>query len=49
MYMEMDINLYEKCARENTEKVRAKEAEREGAAGVWASLIEQARALGVQP
>ena len=49
MYMEMDVNLYEKCSRENVEKGRAKEAEREAAAGVWASLIEQARTLGVTP
>jgi hypothetical protein len=48
MYMEMDINLYDKCSRENTEKVRAKEVERETAAGVWASMIEKSKALGVQ-
>jgi hypothetical protein len=47
MYMDMDLNLYEKCQRENVEKTRSKEAEREAAAGVWAGLLEQGRALGI--
>ena len=49
MYQEMDINLYDKCSRENVEKSRAKEQERETAATVWATLLEQGRALGVAP
>ena len=41
MYMEVDIALFDKCSRENAERAKAKEAEREGAAAMWATLKAQ--------
>lgn len=49
MYMEMDINLYDRCSREHVEKGRAREVEREQAAAVWSQLVEQGKGLGVTP
>lgn len=46
MYMEMDIALYDKCARENTEKLRLREAERESSQVKWAALLNAAVASG---
>jgi hypothetical protein len=45
--MEVDINLYDKCSRENTDKLKAKEAERELAITTWAALSAQALKAGV--
>jgi hypothetical protein len=45
--MEMDIALYDKCARENNEKIRQREQEREAAAAKWQSLMAAAAAAGV--
>ena len=47
MYMEMDATLYDKCARENTDKTRSKEAERDAAAVKWQQMIAAAKAKGV--
>ena len=47
MYMEMDATLYDKCARENTDKIRSKETEREAAAVKWQQMISAAAAKGV--
>jgi serine/threonine-protein phosphatase 2A regulatory subunit B' len=47
MYMEMDAALYDKCARENADKIRSKELEREAANTKWQSLITAAAAKGV--
>ncbi len=44
MYMEMDINLYDRCNREHMDKIRTKDAEREAAAVKWATI----KALAVQ-
>lgn len=38
MYMEMDINLYDKCNREHLEKTRARESEREAADNKWQTI-----------
>jgi hypothetical protein len=45
--MEMDMTLYDKCARENTEKQKAKETDREAAEAKWAQITEAAAAMGV--
>ena len=45
--MEMDAVLYDKCARENADKIRIKEAEREASAANWAVLIAAAATKGV--
>mmetsp|Transcript_26568 Transcript_26568/g.25432 ORF Transcript_26568/g.25432 Transcript_26568/m.25432 type:complete len:480 (-) Transcript_26568:108-1547(-) len=47
MYMEMDATLYDKCARENSDKTRIRDAEREAAASKWTALIAAAAAKGV--
>ena len=46
-YMEMDSTLYEKCSRENNDKMRKLEAEREASDAMWAAITEQARAAGI--
>ena len=46
-YMEMDNTLYEKCARENTEKQRLKDSERTQAAAKWKSIMDSAAASGI--
>ena len=38
MYMEMDINLYDKCNREHLEKTRSRESEREAADNKWQTI-----------
>jgi len=43
----MDLALYEKCSRENNEKVKKSEAERDASNQRWKSLIEQAASNGV--
>jgi serine/threonine-protein phosphatase 2A regulatory subunit B' len=48
MYMEMDATLYDKCARENTDKTRSKESEREAAATKWGQMVVAAAAKGVK-
>ena len=45
--MEMDVSLYERCARENTDKIRLKDLEREAADVRWSVLIAAAAAKGV--
>jgi hypothetical protein len=45
--MEMDATLYDKCARENSDKTRIRDAEREAAASKWTALIAAAAAKGV--
>lgn len=47
MYMEMDINLYDKCSRDSNDKVRLKDAERETAAAKWAAIMNSALAAGI--
>lgn len=46
MYMEMDISLYDKCSRENNEKLRLMDAEREAANNKWQALINMAHSKG---
>mmetsp|Transcript_3202 Transcript_3202/g.3476 ORF Transcript_3202/g.3476 Transcript_3202/m.3476 type:complete len:492 (-) Transcript_3202:140-1615(-) len=47
MYMEMDIALYEKCSRENNEKIKKQEAEREASAQKWRTIMDLASAQGI--
>lgn len=47
--MELDINLYDRCARENNEKERMKESQRSAAATKWQSITEGAAEKGVLP
>jgi hypothetical protein len=42
----MDNDLYEKCSRENVEKVKLKEGEREAASARWLCLMQEAKAKG---
>ena len=46
-YMEMDIALYEKCSRENNEKIKKQEAEREAAQLKWQSIADTAKNNGI--
>ncbi len=46
-YMEMDLALYEKCSRENNEKIKKQEAEREAATQKWKSIMELASSNGI--
>lgn len=46
-YMEMDIALYEKCSRENNEKIKKQEAEREASAQKWRTIMDLASAQGI--
>ena len=43
----MDATLYDKCARENIDKVRMRDLERETAELKWTSLIADAATRGV--
>ena len=43
----MDIALYEKCSRENNEKIKKQEAEREASAQKWKAILETATAQGI--
>jgi len=45
--MEMDINLYDKCSREYSEKNRTKDQERITANDKWAKLEAAALANGL--
>lgn len=47
MYMEMDINLYDKCSREYSEKNRTKDQERIAANDKWAKLEAAALSNGL--
>lgn len=46
-YMEMDISLYDKCSRDNSEKNKAAEAERDKAANKWQTLTSTVQAKGI--
>lgn len=43
----MDIALYEKCSRENNEKIKKQEAEREAAQNKWQQIGETAKSNGI--
>lgn len=43
----MDIALYEKCSRENNEKIKKQEAEREAAAQKWKQIMDLATSHGI--
>ena len=43
----MDVSLYEKCQRENGEKIKKQEAEREASNNKWKSIIDSAAASGI--
>lgn len=43
----MDIQLYEKCSRENNEKTRKLEADREASQQKWAMILDNATASGI--
>jgi hypothetical protein len=45
--MEMDMTLYDKCAREHAERQKAKDSDREAAQAKWAQVAEAAAAMGV--
>lgn len=45
----MDVALYEKCSRENNDKIRKLEAEKEISANKWKKLMDQAVSSGVDP
>ena len=47
--MELDINLYDRCARENNEKERMKESQRAASKTKWQSITEAAAEKGVKP
>jgi serine/threonine-protein phosphatase 2A regulatory subunit B' len=47
MYMEVDINLYDKCNKDYLEKQRNAPQERENADNKWARVLELAKAKGV--
>ena len=46
-YMELDINLYDRCSREYNEKERSKDNHRAAAVAKWQSIAESAAAKGV--
>lgn len=48
MYMELDISLYDRCARDNNEKERLKETQRSASRSKWASITDAAAAKGVK-
>lgn len=43
----MDLALYEKCSRENNDKVKKQDAEREASEKKWKSIIDAATASGI--
>jgi len=47
MYMEMDVTLYDRCARENNDKIRSRDAERNSAAIKWKAILDQASENGI--
>jgi hypothetical protein len=46
-YMETDVNLYDRCARETSDKDRVKEGNRVLANAKWQAIQEAAAAKGV--
>jgi hypothetical protein len=46
--MELDISLYDRCARENNDKERVKESQRAASKSKWASITDAAAAKGVR-
>lgn len=49
MYMETDINLYDRCARETADKDRVKDGNRVLANAKWQAIVDAAAAKGVFP
>ena len=47
LYMEMDINLYDKCSRERQDKMKDKEIMREQAAAKWDEITKLAAEKGL--
>jgi serine/threonine-protein phosphatase 2A regulatory subunit B' len=47
MYMEMDIQLYDKCSRENNEKLRKMESDREASQQKWNLIMDSATSSGI--
>lgn len=47
MFMEMDIALYERCAREHAERTKLQDAEREAARLKWEQLLAGAKKNGI--
>jgi hypothetical protein len=45
--MEVDINLYDRCARENNEKERLKDSQRVASKTKWQAIADAASARGV--
>lgn len=43
----MDIALYEKCSRDNNDKLRKADAEKEASAAKWKAIMESARASNI--
>lgn len=46
--MELDISLYDRCARDNNEKERLKDSQRAASKSKWASIADAAAAKGVK-
>ena len=46
LYMEMDINLYDKCSRERQDKMKDKEIMREQASAKWDEVTKLAAEKG---
>jgi len=47
MYMEMDIQLYEKCQRENNDKLRKMDADKDAGQNKWKAILDSATAVGI--
>jgi hypothetical protein len=45
MYMEMDLVLYEKCSRENTERMQQEEMDRKNADTRWDTIMKQVQSI----
>jgi hypothetical protein len=45
--MEMDIQLYEKCQRENNDKLRKLEADKDAGQNKWKAIMDSATAVGI--
>jgi hypothetical protein len=45
--MDLDISLYDRCARESNEKERLKESHRTASKTKWQAIIKSAAAKGV--
>lgn len=46
--MELDISLYDRCARENNDKERLKDSQRAASKAKWQNIIDAAAAKGVK-